>query len=416
MNLWSKSLMVTTTLAAGIAATATWNSCSEMEVKPVPGFSADVADIIIKKCTPCHAGGKSEKGLGFIDKPALLISKGYIIPGDSAGSLLYKKVSAKPPYGDRMPKGGPYLSDGQLATIANWIDTMEDPAGTKYSVAVSASAGITTSPTGTASVSKNRTLAITTTPDSGVTVSQSVGGTCAAGTWSGSVYTTGKITADCSVVFTKADEASVSIQGSVPSHSEGDIRDISFDLSSLTIEKGQTASFDFTVRANDTINVNDETNLVSGTCAVGDLTMIDAATRRYRYTTGAITSSCTVTVQTDNPCPEPTISSAPTFADVAAILDVPSVKCTGCHDNGSESSTFPSYEGAAVGVDEIKITTSTHVSANGMKLITAKKPLSSSMYLQVDPNKWFRGSRMPQGGATLDKNKRNTFCHWIKNL
>ena len=84
MNRWSKGIAVSTLLAVGVAATATWNSCSEMEVKAVPGFSPEVANIIIKKCTPCHAGGKSEKGLGYIDKPAMLIANGYITPGDSA--------------------------------------------------------------------------------------------------------------------------------------------------------------------------------------------------------------------------------------------------------------------------------------------------------------------------------------------
>jgi hypothetical protein len=408
--------MVTTLLAAGFGATLTWNSCSEMTVKSVPGFSPEVADIIIKKCTPCHAGGKSEKGFGYVDKPALLIANGYITPGDSAGSLLYKKVSATPPYGDRMPKGGPYLNDAQLAIVANWIDTMEDPSGTKYSVAISASTGITTNPTGTASVGKNQKLAITVTPPSGVDVAQAVGGTCAAGTWSGSVYTTGKVTEDCSVVFTKDNEASVAIAGSVASSSEGDIQDIAFDLSSKIIEKGQTASFDFTVRANDTMDVNDEANLVSGTCAAGEITLLDAGTRRYRYTTGVISASCTVKLQTDIPCPDPSVS-APTFAGAGSIQTIlgggssSTAKCTSCHYGSEQSVDFTTgAQGSAI--EHASMLTVAKTATNGLKFVDAGKPLKSAMYLQVDPKLNFSG-HMPDGGPYLNVTDRSKFCRWI---
>jgi hypothetical protein len=32
-----------------------------------------------------------------------------------------KKMSPTPPFGDRMPQGGPYLSDSITAVIATWI-------------------------------------------------------------------------------------------------------------------------------------------------------------------------------------------------------------------------------------------------------------------------------------------------------
>ena len=121
MNLKYRPLILALGVIGAAGVFSTWNGCSDMVVKTVPGFTPEVAEIIIKKCTPCHAGGRSENGLGYIDKPAMLIAKGYLQPGDFANSLLYKKVSETPPYGGRMPKGGPYLNDAQQSQVCNWI-------------------------------------------------------------------------------------------------------------------------------------------------------------------------------------------------------------------------------------------------------------------------------------------------------
>ena len=115
--------------------------CNDFELKDAPGFAKDAdstaaAKLIIQKCTGCHANGKSENGFGFVDKPDLMIKNGYITPGDHAKSLIYKKISSTPPYGNRMPKGGPYMSDSELATIAKWIDNLDDPNGKKYTVKI----------------------------------------------------------------------------------------------------------------------------------------------------------------------------------------------------------------------------------------------------------------------------------------
>ena len=68
-----------------------------------------------------------------------------------------------------------------------------------YTVSVSSAGNGTVDPSGDQAVAYGETLEFTATPDSGY-VAGSVSGTCPAGSWSGSTYTTGAITADCSVI------------------------------------------------------------------------------------------------------------------------------------------------------------------------------------------------------------------------
>jgi hypothetical protein len=42
-------------------------------------------------------------------------------PGDPANSYLYRKLTGAGITGDRMPQGGPYLSDAQLKLVRDWI-------------------------------------------------------------------------------------------------------------------------------------------------------------------------------------------------------------------------------------------------------------------------------------------------------
>lgn len=53
----------------------------------------------------------------------------------------------------------------------------------------------------TEQVTPDATLSIDVTADAGYTLSNTVTGTCPAGSWSGSTYTTGAITEDCTVTF-----------------------------------------------------------------------------------------------------------------------------------------------------------------------------------------------------------------------
>jgi hypothetical protein len=73
-------------------------------------------------CTGCH-GGTNGLTVGTVGQ---LLTGGVrgpaIVAGNSAGSLLIKKLSPTPPSGDRMPQGGPYLSADSIKVIRDWID------------------------------------------------------------------------------------------------------------------------------------------------------------------------------------------------------------------------------------------------------------------------------------------------------
>lgn len=73
-------------------------------------------------CTGCH-GGTSGLSVGTVS--ALLTGGDHgpaITPGNADGSLLIQKLSPSPPFGSRMPLGGPYLNDATIAVIKQWIN------------------------------------------------------------------------------------------------------------------------------------------------------------------------------------------------------------------------------------------------------------------------------------------------------
>jgi len=86
-------------------------------------FSQDVHPLLVQHgCTGCHGG---TNGL-TVETVADLLRGGNhgpaIVPGDGAGSILVKKISPNPPFGARMPQGGPFMPDASIATIRTWID------------------------------------------------------------------------------------------------------------------------------------------------------------------------------------------------------------------------------------------------------------------------------------------------------
>jgi hypothetical protein len=44
-----------------------------------------------------------------------------INPGDPTNSYLYRKISGAGITGDRMPQGGPYLTDAEIQLVRDWI-------------------------------------------------------------------------------------------------------------------------------------------------------------------------------------------------------------------------------------------------------------------------------------------------------
>jgi len=91
-------------------------------------FSRTIRPIINSNCA-CHLNAQTSGGLNM-DSHANLLRGGQsratfpaVVPGDGASSLIFLKVSQdRPPVGQRMPLGGPFLSPDDQQRIREWID------------------------------------------------------------------------------------------------------------------------------------------------------------------------------------------------------------------------------------------------------------------------------------------------------
>ncbi len=123
------ALLVVLSLVAG--------ACRDMGVNPdapVPppppivtadsvSFRNNVLPILTRYgCTSCH-GGTAGLTVGTV---AGLEAGGLhgpaIVPGNADASNIVKKISPNPPFGVRMPQGGPYLDAATIQIIKDWIN------------------------------------------------------------------------------------------------------------------------------------------------------------------------------------------------------------------------------------------------------------------------------------------------------
>jgi hypothetical protein len=73
-------------------------------------------------CDGCHGGNG---GLDVQTVTQLLVGGIHgpaVVAGKADSSLLIKKLSVSPPFGDRMPRGGPYLADSTIQNLKTWIN------------------------------------------------------------------------------------------------------------------------------------------------------------------------------------------------------------------------------------------------------------------------------------------------------
>lgn len=94
--------------------------------RPPVSFRNDVLKKVFEStragCLGCHGG---TNGLFLGTQPDILrggIHGPAVVPGNSAQSLLVRKISANPPFGDRMPFGGFPLPDSLVQIVKDWID------------------------------------------------------------------------------------------------------------------------------------------------------------------------------------------------------------------------------------------------------------------------------------------------------
>lgn len=163
---------------------------------------------------------------------------------------------------------GPITSDCSVSfsSISN---------STTYSVNISLDAHTTANPSSTQTVLVGSTQAFTLTANSNFTLSNSIGGTCPAGSWTGNVYTTGPIFGNCTVSFSSAIDTfavTPSVDGNTTS----------------TPNTAQTVAFDstqsFTVSASTGYTLSTS---VGGNCPAGSWA-------GNTYTTGLITAVCAI--------------------------------------------------------------------------------------------------------------------------
>jgi hypothetical protein len=113
---------------AGCADSGTAPTSSIQDPPPPPvgqtvSFQTDIKPIFQRYgCNGCHGGS----GGLFVQTVAQLLRGGAhgpaIVPGNADVSNIIKKLSPSPPFGDRMPQGGPYLPDSTIQVIRAWIN------------------------------------------------------------------------------------------------------------------------------------------------------------------------------------------------------------------------------------------------------------------------------------------------------
>lgn len=92
-------------------------------VTPGVSFANDVFPIFQSKgCVGCHGGN----GNFFLSTYALLMSGTsshgpVVVPGNGEGSKIIMKLRGTAAFGERMPRGGPYLDNATIDNISTWI-------------------------------------------------------------------------------------------------------------------------------------------------------------------------------------------------------------------------------------------------------------------------------------------------------
>lgn len=149
----------------------------------------------------------------------------------------------------------------------------EDGSGPLFTVTVTAT-DVMVTPDGAVQVGGGDSQSFLVAASSGYLPAAVVGGTCPMGSWGGYIYTTGTITADCTVVFSGIPAFQVTPSGT---------NVIVAPNTAQTVASGGTQAFSVSAEVGYTLSTT-----VGGTCPAGSW----ASTV---YTTGAITADCTVT-------------------------------------------------------------------------------------------------------------------------
>ena len=101
--------------------------------KPVPkpaakviSFKSDVAPLLRKYCLPCHTEDQMNPSELYLDTYENVMASAKhgrsVLPGNADSSLMVRKISLTPPFGDPMPlKRKVPFPDDSLRTLKLWI-------------------------------------------------------------------------------------------------------------------------------------------------------------------------------------------------------------------------------------------------------------------------------------------------------
>ena len=122
-------------LSAPTGATLGATTGARVRIQPSDGgvdvsFSGTVQPLLQTNCGGCHAGGTVNGGFnmgsGAVNANSILTAvanNGAVMQVGLAGSSnVYLKTTDSPPFGARMPFGGPYLTLGNQNLIRDWIN------------------------------------------------------------------------------------------------------------------------------------------------------------------------------------------------------------------------------------------------------------------------------------------------------
>lgn len=262
-----------------------WNKCEGSHTYPggAPGCTGP-AGSVSPKIDYTHAGGNCSVTGGYRYRGPITSLKGQYVFSDYCGGKIYIAANPDPSLSvwsfETMP-GTPSLSSYSFGEDALGNLYLTDGGGKIYQfqgntapthvVTPSAGTGGNIAPSTPQTVNEGATTSFVVTPDSGFHISAVTG---CGGTLSGTTYTTGPITANCTVTALFAGNPTfvvTPVAGAGGSIAPG---------TPQTVNQGATTSF--TLTANSGFHID----TVSG-CG--------GALAGSTYTTGAITANCTVT-------------------------------------------------------------------------------------------------------------------------
>jgi mono/diheme cytochrome c family protein len=103
------------------------SSPAAFRIQPVAeariSYAGQVVPLLTSKgCTGCHGGTNNLFVTPYASLMAGTSSHGPVVtPYHGEGSVIVRKLRGTAGFGNRMPQGGPFLSEAEIETIARWI-------------------------------------------------------------------------------------------------------------------------------------------------------------------------------------------------------------------------------------------------------------------------------------------------------